>query len=319
MCVAPVGCEKTMKLCLEIAAIAAALLTSPSFAASIPGATGVSTEVVITARGASGGSPHETLKAGDVKVLQGNNPVPVVGFERLAGNLADMQLVVLLDDSTRSSSLGIQLPQLKSFILALPATTQVAVGYMRNGTFFSTQSFTTDHEKAADALRLPQAIPGGNGSPYFALSDLVKHWPSKQATRRRAVLMLTDGVDRYYGSAIIDDPYVDTAMRDALKKGVLVYSIYLRGAGLYGRGGWVTNVAQSRLLEVSQETGGHAYFQDFTDPVSISPFLNNFQDRMNSQYKVTIEALTRKGVQPVKLRTEVPGVKIEGPTHIFVR
>ncbi len=295
------------------------LAASPGFAGSIPSAGGVPTEVVITARAASDRSQHETLKAGDVKVLQGNTPVPVVGFERLAGNLADMQLVVLLDDSTRSSSLGIQLPQLKTFIQALPATTQVAVGYMRNGTFSPTQSLTTDHEKAADALRLPQAIPGGNGSPYFALSDLVKHWPSKQATGRRAVLMLTDGVDRYYGSAIMDDPYVDSAMRDALKKGVLVYSIYLRGAGLYGRGGWVTNVAQSRLQEVSQETGGHAYFQDFTDPVSISPFLHNFQDRLNNQYKITIEALNHKGVEPVKLRTEVPGVKIEGPTHIFVR
>ncbi len=302
------------------AAIGAALLAvSPGFAGSIPSAGGVPAEIVITARAPSDRSPQETLKAGDVKVLQGNTPVPVVGFERLAGDLADMQLVVLLDDSTRSSSLGIQLPQLKSFIQALPATTQVAVGYMRNGTFFSTQSFTADHEKAADALRLPQAIPGGNGSPYFALSDLLKHWPSKQATGRRAVLMLTDGVDRYYGSAIMDDPYVDTAMRDALKKDVLVYSIYLRGAGLYGRGGWVTNVAQSRLLEVSQETGGHAYFQDLTDPVSILPFLNNFQDRLNNQYKITIEALNRKGVQPVKLRTEVPGVKIEGPTHVFVR
>lgn len=309
-----------VKAGLVSAAIGAALLAvSPGFAGSIPSAGGVPAEIVITARAPSDRSPQETLKAGDVKVLQGNTPVPVVGFERLAGDLADMQLVVLLDDSTRSSSLGIQLPQLKSFIQALPATTQVAVGYMRNGTFFSTQSFTADHEKAADALRLPQAIPGGNGSPYFALSDLLKHWPSKQATGRRAVLMLTDGVDRYYGSAIMDDPYVDTAMRDALKKDVLVYSIYLRGAGLYGRGGWVTNVAQSRLLEVSQETGGHAYFQDLTDPVSILPFLNNFQDRLNNQYKITIEALNRKGVQPVKLRTEVPGVKIEGPTHVFVR
>ncbi len=94
--------------------LAATLLAaSPGFAASIPGAAGVPTEVVITARGASGGSPQETLKAGDVKALQGKTSVPVVGFERLAGNLADMQLVVLLDDSTRSSSLGIQLPQLK--------------------------------------------------------------------------------------------------------------------------------------------------------------------------------------------------------------
>jgi len=168
-------------------------------------------------------------------------------------------------------------------------------------------------------LRLPEAIPGGNGSPYFALSDLVKHWPSKEPTSRRAVLMLTDGVDRYDGTMSgMEDPYVEAAIHDALKDGVMVYSIYLRGSGIYGRGNWTTTVAQSRLIEVSDETGGYAYFQDFTDPVSISPFLSNFEDRLKNQYQVTIEAMSRKGVQPVKLRTELPGLKIEGPTRIYI-
>jgi hypothetical protein len=99
----------------------------------------------------------------------------------------------------------------------------------------------------------------------------------------------------------------------------MVYSIYLRGAGLYGRGSWVTTFAQSRLMEVSGETGGYAYFQGMTDPVTISPFLKDFQDRLDNQYRVTFQALQNKGVQPVKLRTELPGLKVEGPTHIYVR
>jgi hypothetical protein len=242
----------------------------------------------------------------------------VVRLERLTGNLADMQLFVLLDDSTRTTSLGIQLPQLKAFVESLPASTQVAVGYMRNGTFGLVQPFTADHEIAASALRLPLAIPGGNGSPYFALSDLVKHWPSKRATDRRAVLMLTDGVDRYYATATSEDPYVDAAIRDSLKEGVLVYSIYLRGSGDYGRSGWVTDFSQSRLIEVSENTGGQAYFQDLGDPVSISPFLDDFESRLDNQYLVTIQGPSEKGVQAIKVRTETPGLKIEAPTHIYV-
>jgi hypothetical protein len=117
----------------------------------------------------------------------------------------------------------------------------------------------------------------------------------------------------------MDDPYVDAAIRDALKEGVMVYSIYLRGAGLYGRSDWVTNFAQSHLIEVGEETGGYAYFQGFTDPVTISPFLKDFQDRLENQYQVTIEALNGKGVQSVKVRTEVPGLKIQSPTRIYVR
>jgi hypothetical protein len=180
------------------------------------------------------------------------------------------------------------------------------------------QAFTADHQKAASALRLPVAIPGENGSPYFALSDLAKHWPSKESTDRRAVLMLTDGVDRYYDTANVEDPYVDAAIQDALKDGMLVYSIYLRGAG-DGRSDTVTNFAQSRLNQVSQETGGQAYFQNFSDPVTISPFLSDFQDRLANQYLATIQLFNEKGVQSVKLRTELPGLKIQGPTRIYVR
>lgn len=280
--------------------------------------TPVPTQVVITVRPASGHT-DQNLEARDLNVQRGNSRASIARVERLAGDFADMQLLVLLDDSTRSSSLGIHLPELKAFVASLPASTQVAIGYMRNGTFGLAAPFTADHQKAASALRLPESIPGGNASPYFALSDLAKHWPSNEMTNRRAVLMLTDGVDRYYSGAIMDDPYVDAAIHDALKDGVMVYCIYLRGAGLYGRGGFATNVAQSHLIEVSQATGGHAYFQGFTDPVAIAPFLTDFRDRLDNQYLVTIDDLNGKGVQPVKVRTELPGLKIEAPTEVYVR
>jgi len=273
---------------------------------------------VITVRPTPGGIRPESLASGDVSVLQGNTAATVLGLQRLSGGLAGMQLFILLDDSTRSASLGTQLPELKTFVQSLPTTTEVAAGYMRNGTFVLAQAFTADHQKVAASLRLPEALPGENGSPYFALSDLAKHWPSKESTGRRAVLMLTDGVDRYYDAATLEDPYVDAAIQDTLKQGVMVYSIYLRGAGLYGRGNWATTIAQSRLTDVSEETGGCAYFMGFTDPVTISTFLKDFQDRLANQYQLTISALNKKGVQPVKLRTEMPGLKVEGPTRIYV-
>jgi len=310
--------RKCLKSGVVNALIASALVAaSPAFSSSLPNTQDSPTQMVITALPSHSVKPAN-LVTGDVKVLRGKTPLPVVRLDRLAGNLSDMQLFVLLDDSTRSTSLGIQLPELKRFVESLPPSTEVAIGYMRNGTFGLVQPFTSDHEIAASALRLPEAIPGGNGSPYFALSDLVKHWPSKQSTERRAVLMLTDGVDRYYTTATSDDPYVDTAIRDSLKEGVLVYSIYLRGSGIYGRGSWVTEFSQSRLIEVSENTGGHAYFQDLGDPVTISPFLRDFENRLDNQYLVTFQGLSEKGVQAVKVRTEAPGVKIEAPTHIYV-
>jgi hypothetical protein len=300
--------------------VVALALAIPGLPASPPDGTGMPSQMVVTVRPAHPGSAAPaSLQASDVMLAQGNTNMPVLQLQRLAGALADMQLFVFLDDSTRTVSLGTQLPELKEFISSLPATTQVAVGYMHNGTFALAQAFTADHQHAANALRLPTAMPGENGSPYFALSDLAKHWPSSQATDRRAVLMFTDGVDRYYDMTSMDDPYVDAAVRDTLRSGIAVYSVYLRGAGDFSQFGRATNLAQSRLIEVSDQTGGYAYFQGFGDPVSIAPFMDDFRNRLANQYKLTYQAKAAPGVQAVKLRTELPGIKIEAPTRIYVR
>src|SRR5579872_5546101 len=114
---------------------AAFVATNPGISATIPDTTGAPSQMVITVLPARDGSRPQNLQTGDVTVLQGRTPARVTHLQRLAGNFADMQLFVFLDDSTRSSSLGIHLPALKTFLQTLPPTTQVAVGYMRNGTF----------------------------------------------------------------------------------------------------------------------------------------------------------------------------------------
>jgi len=288
------------------------------FAASANG-PGVKSAMIVTVESTQHSSEiPEMVRPEDVTVTQGKTPVHVVSLQRLTGDLADMQLFIFLDDSTRSASLSLHFAELKTFLNSLPSTTQVAIGYMHNGTFSLAQEFTADHQRAADALRLPMAIPGENASPYFALADLVKHWPSHRSTGRKAVLMFTDGVDRYYETRVVDDPYVDAAVEDAVKNGVEVSCVYLRGAGGYGLSARLTALAQSRLLEVGEETGGQAYFQGLIDPVTIRPFLNDFRDRLEHQYKVTFEARDKRGVQEIKVRGELPGAKIEGPSRVFV-
>jgi hypothetical protein len=294
----------------ELVVIALAMLV-PGFSATAPNVKGAPTEMVITVRPAhQGGNAPQRLEAADVKLMQGKRSVHVTGLDRLSGDLADMQLFVLLDDSTRSSGLGIHLPELKTFLQSLPATTQVAVGYMHNGTFALQQGFTADHAKASDSLRLPAGIPGENGSPYFVVSDLTKHWPSEQATPRRAVLMLTDGVDRYYDTQVMDDPYVDAAVKDALQNGVMIYSIYLRGAGYYGR---ATTLAQSRLNEMSQETGGYSYWENFSDPVTITPFLNDFQEAAGESVPALVSSGERAWLAIRQTRDGGAGNKDRGP------
>src|SRR6201996_9371258 len=139
----------------------------------------------------------------------------LTGWVPLQGSRAGLQLVILLDDASRST-LGLQLKDLANFVTGLPPTTQVAIGYMRNGSAVMAQGFTTDHAQAAQTFRLPAGGAGINGSPYFCLSDLVKRWPQADSSLRREVIMVTDGVDRYSGRRFDpENPYVRSAINDA--------------------------------------------------------------------------------------------------------
>jgi hypothetical protein len=69
---------------------------------------------------------------------------------------------------------------------------------------------------------------------------------------------------------------------------------------------------------VSDETGGYSYFEGLTNPVNVSPFLKDVQYRLDHQYRVTIQPVAQKGFQPVKLRAEVAGLKVSGPSEIWV-
>jgi hypothetical protein len=304
-----------MSIKLVLASIFAALAF-----ASTPAAGGPSAQMTITVEPA----PHAAaappaLTPADLTVLERDARAPVIRLDRLPADQADMQLFVVMDDSTRSSSLGLQLPDLKKWVDSLPPGAQVAIGYIHNGAAQMRQPFTTDHTRAGAALRLPESVPGVNGSPYFSVSNLARHWPSNDLSAHRILLFFTDGVDRYYDDPqIIDDPYVDAAVDSAMRNRLTIYTVYLRGAGRYGEGPWGTTVAQSRLLQVSNETGGCSYQEDFTDPVTIAPFLKNLSARLSNQYRVTFQALNGSGFQPVKLRTELPGVKIDFPQRVYV-
>jgi hypothetical protein len=307
-------------------ALSAVVPGIPVSARNVGDASGVPTQIVITVLSAKGGSPPEALSPRDFTVLQGKTPLTVSGLEPLAGDMGAMQLFILLDDSSPSAALSLHFGELRTFLKALPPSVQVAIGYMRNGTAPMVQPFTADHEAAASSLRLPLSAPGLNGSPYFALSDLIEHWPASkesapngavESTPRRAVLMLTDGVDRYFGASEEDDPYADAAIRTAQKQGVLVYSIYLRDSGAYDRNAWVTNLAQSRLDQLTRETGGRAYFQDFTNPVTLAPFLYDLTDRLDHQYLLTIAGVTGKGLHDVKVHSGLAGIKVTAPSRVY--
>jgi len=277
-----------------------------SNARAIVTVTSKSTEDVITV-------PQQSISLSENRKTQ-----EVSGWVPLRGQRAGLQLVVLVDDASRGN-LGLQLNDLKSFVNALPPSTQVAIGYMRNGAPNLMQGFTSDHAEAAKSFRLPTGSSGINGSPYFCLSDLVKHWPGGDANVRREVIMVTDGVDRYSGGRFDpDNPYVQAATSDAQRAGVIVYSIYYRGAGRFDQSRGATDGGQSYLTQVSDATGGQVYLEGFGNPVSFAPFLSDIQRKLENQYELTFVSMAKPGLQSIRVKTSQPNTTLKAPSRVQV-
>ena len=240
---------------------------------------------------------------------------------------ATAQVALLIDDGL-SRSAGIQLNDLKDFAANLPGGVELMVGYMANGRIETLVPFTTDHAAAAASIRLPSGVPGVSASPYFCLSDFVKHWPAVEGSanasplrKARFVMMITNGVDPYNGSTSIlnqDSPYVSTAIDDAQRTGVAVSSIYYRDAGY--RGNAASLSGQSYLNQVAEGTGGQSYYQGSFTPVTLTPYLKQFTADLSETFVATFNAKPGSGgrehLVTLKVESVGPKVKFHYPSEV---
>src|SRR5579863_2085734 len=285
-------------------------------AQQLPSATEATANLVVTVE-ARKGSNIPDIQRDDVMVYEGRDRDRVTGWLPLQGDHAGLEFFIMLDDSS-NVTLGSQLEDIRQFINAQPPTTKIGVAYMSNGNAQVVQNLTNDHALAAKALRLPLGNPGASASPYFSLGDLIKRWPASD--ERREVLMITDGIDRYWGSGP-DNAYVDTVIEQAQRAGVIAYSIYTPGVGHYGHSYWRTYWGQNYLSQLSDETGGESYYLiGSAPPVTFVPYLEDITRKINRQYLLTFIPKPQKkaGMQRVKVQTEVPNAELVSADRVYV-
>ena len=307
------------KGCLVLTLVAiAGLLVSVQLAAAqeSASATGPAANLVVTVE-ARHGSNIPDVTRDDVMVYEGRDRDRVTGWLPLQGDHAGLEFFIMLDDSS-NVTLGSQLEDIRQFINAQPPTTKIGVAYMANGIAQVVQNLTSDHALTAKALRLPFGNPGASASPYFSLGDLIKRWPASD--ERREVLMITDGIDRYWGSGP-DNAYVDTVIEQAQRAGVIVYSIYTPGVGHYGHSYWRTYWGQNYLSQLSDETGAESYYLiGSAPPVTFAPYLEDITRKVNHQYLVTFVPKPEKkaGMRKIKVQTEVPNAELISADKVWV-
>ena len=297
--------------------LAILIFSISSWAQQLP-ANGAPAHLIVTAEPKHGANVP-TINREDVRVYEGREQDTVTDWIPAQGDHAALEFFILLDDES-SSSLGSQLEDLRQFIAAQPPTTLIGVAYMQNGTAKIAQNPTNDHAQAAKALRLPMGTAGANASPYFSLTDLVKRWPASNA--RHEVLMVTDGVDRFYGTGDLQDPYLEAAIDDAGKAGVVVSAIYSPGVGHFGHSYWQAYWGQIYLSQMADKTGGEAYYIGFSGaPVSFSPYLEDLARRLQHQYLLAFvpKPERKAGWHNVRITTELPNVDLVSAGRVYVQ
>lgn len=277
----------------------------------------VSVTVTVERRGAN--APAE-LHADDVFVFQDNQRRQVVRWAPASGEDGGPDLGILFDDSL-DPAIGNHFNDLKDFIRSLPAGSKVAIAYGMNGAARIARNFTSDHQQAAAAIRIPQGRMNETSSIYMAFTDLVKHWP--EDGNRRAVLLITDGIDLYWGvteALPSNNPDLQRAVEEAQRLGVTAYAIYADTAGNVRRNAFLVNAGQSCLSLLALSTGGKAYFQGLQTPIDFQSILGQLKNRLGEQYLLTFRA--EQGVKDaydrLHISTEQPGIELIAPSRVFV-
>jgi hypothetical protein len=292
--------------------LALTLFTATTFAAQAQQEGPTPTQALVAVESKNPTAP--TIS--DVTIKVNNHATALTSLAPLRAS--DAQVAILIDDGLRMS-MARELPALRDFIKGLRPGTEAFVGYMQNGRVITGQNFTTNLDAAANGLRIPVGSPGLSASPYFCLSDFVKKWPenSSSTPKARFVLMVTNGVDPYNGSTSImnqNSPYVDAAVKDAQRAGVAVYSMYYSDAGM--RGGRASFSGQSYLAQIAEGTGGTAYYQGIGNPVSMEPYLKQFQKALSETYIASFVAPGGRGLVQLKVSTKLPKTKLHAPTYV---
>lgn len=282
------------------------------------GSDEVSTKTVITVL-PKNSEQAPAVEPQNLKIQVNGKSVQADSVTPLRGDRAGLELVILIDSGARES-LGRQMEEISSFVKSLPPTTEVAIAYMVNGQAVFEQPFTTDKNAALRALHLPGGSAGTSASPYFCLSDLAKHWPSQNAANRREVLAITDGIDPYEVRFDPEDPYVNAAIQDSIRAGVIVDALYWHDQGRASRIGFLADGGQNLLMLVTNNTGGRFYYQGLGNPVSFDPYLSDLSRRLQNQYELGFDVPAKKkaNVETLKVKLELPGAKLDSADLVAV-
>lgn len=226
-----------------------------------------------------------------------------------------MTLAVLIQDDLVQSAAN-EIKGIGDFIRRLPPGSRVMVAYLRSGSIQVRQKFTGDLEHAAKSLRIPVSSSAfAPYSPFDSTREALMRFAS-QPVGRRAVLLISDGIDISRGveGSIPGSGFdLQRAINEAQRLGVAVYSIYEPTVEASNQ--FLVGNGQGSLARLSTETGGRAFFEGTSAPVSIDRFLRDVDTLLSRQFALTyLSTHADKGFHKVRVVATLGEGEIHYPT-----
>lgn len=243
------------------------------------------------------------LKQADVRLLEDGKPQEVTAFARQVD--LPLSLAILIDTSaSQERTLPEEKAAAKAFLQAVirPAKDEVSIisftgdttleqgmtnnlsrlnravdrvefvppsGYIGGGVIAGTPPISGGNQASAGSTAIWDAI-------WVTSEEVLKSSPDKT---RRAIILLTDGVNTY-GTKKLDD-----AVQAALRSEAVIYTIGI-GDDFY------EGVDKGSLKKISERTGGRAFFPE--DESELRQAFTQIQIEMRSQYLIAYEPSNQK-------------------------
>lgn len=225
-----------------------------------------------------------------------------------------MTLAVLMQDDL-VSSVSVEAKTVADFIRNQPGGSRVMVGYIRQGSLEVRRKFTNELERAAQSVRPPLGL--ASASPYNPFVEIIEGLRrfDSQPLGRRAMIVVSDGLDISRGmdsSSPGQSLDLQRAINEAQRRSVAIYSIFV--PSLASSSPSLNLNGQGCLERLSNETGGRAFFQGTSAPLSFDPFLKEIDSLMQKQIALTyLSTHTNKGFHRLEIKPLESDVEIRHP------
>jgi Ca-activated chloride channel homolog len=241
----------------------------------------------------------ENLTRGDFQVFEGLEERPIVDFG--AETSAPISVTMLFDvsGSMRVSGKLEQAKQAASHLLDWlePGKDEAALFYF-DQKLHEAQPYTLEPERVKQ--RLGDMEPFGATSLYDAVAQAAKR-AGERKSRRRAVVVITDGVDT---ASRLTPPQV-SGIASSIEAAVYVLAVVSpvdhQGAATAVEGDAATSIG-SRMADLAYWTGGDVFF--VSAPAHASAAARQVVTELRRQYLIAFEPTAALGWRPLSVRTK---------------